>query len=304
MMLEHHQIETRYRDLRLLDPAREARLVASLLAEGQRHPVLVFRDAERFVLVDGYRRVRALTSLSRDVVLALDLECDEAEALVRAWRVSVGRRVEAIEEAWMLRELSLRHGLSLGEIASRTGRTVSWVSRRLGLVSALPEDVQQCLRRGEVCAHVAQKVLVPLARANAQDCSRFVTTIAGARLSSRQIAQWWRAWRSADAETRARLVRDPLLYLRTVAAVDRRAAMPVETPEGRAVATLAAVSSACWKARAVMTRLLGEHPELSAHESVGNGADATRRAWCALTKSLEVIDAGRGHAHGHPEARG
>lgn len=304
MMLEHHQIESRYRDLRVSDPAREARLAASLLAEGQRHPVLVFRDAERFVLVDGYRRVRALASLSRDVVLALDLACDEPEALLRAWRASVGRRVEAIEEAWMLRELSRTHGLSLRDLSSRTGRTASWVSRRLGLLGALPEDVQQRLQRGEVCAHVAQKVLVPLARANAADCSRFVAAIAAERLSSRQIAQWWRAWRSADAEARARLVREPLLYLRTVAAVDRRIALPAETPEGRATATLAAVATACWKARGVMERLLREHPELSAHESVGSGADATRRAWCALTKSLEVIDAGRGHAHGHPEARG
>lgn len=304
MMLEHHQIEMRYRDLRVCDPAREARLAASLLSEGQRHPVLVFRDAERFVLVDGYRRVRALASITRDVVLALDLECDEAEALLRAWRESVGRRVEAIEEAWMLRELSRTHGLSLRDLSARTGRTASWVSRRLGLVSALPEDVQQRLRRGEVCAHVAQKVLVPLARANAEDCSRLVAAVAGERLSSRQIAQWWRAWRSADAETRARLVREPLLYLRAVAAIDRRVALPAETPEGRAAATLAAVASSCWKARGVMERLLREHPELSAHQSVGSGADATRRAWCALTKSLEVIDAGRGHAHGHPEARG
>lgn len=304
MMLEHHQIETRYRDLRVRDPAREARLAASLLAEGQRHPVLVFRDAERFVLVDGYRRVRALAAISRDVVLALDLACEEAEALLRAWRESVGRRVEAIEEAWMLRELSTTHGLSLRDLAARTGRTVSWASRRLALVSALPEDVQQRLQRGEVCAHVAQKVLVPLARANAQDCSRFVAAIAKERLSSRRIAQWWRAGRGADADARAKLVSEPLLYLRAVAETDRRAAMPAETPEGRATATLATVASACWKARGVMERLLREHPELTAHPSLGSGADATRRAWGALTKPLEVIDAGRGHAHGDPEARG
>ncbi len=304
MLLEHHQIDTRYGDLRVRDPAREARLAASLLAEGQRHPVLVFRDDARFVLVDGYRRVRALTALSRDVVLALDLECEEAEALLRAWRQSAGRRVEAIEEAWMLRELSRTHGLSLRELSSRTGRTVSWVSRRLGLVDALPEDVQQRLQRGEVCAHVAQKVLVPLARANAQDCSGLVAALAGERVSSRQIAQWWRAWRSADAETRAKLVSEPRLYLRAVAAADRAVPMPAETPEGRAAATLAAVATACWKARGVMERLLREHPELSAHASVGSGADATRRAWSALSKSLEVIDAGRRHAHGHPEAVG
>ena len=84
-----------------------------MLAEGQRHPVLVVADAEsRYVLVDGYRRVRALAAL--------------------------GRRPEAIEEAWLLRALLTEHGLDLRTLATRTGRTVSWVSRRLGLVEALP----------------------------------------------------------------------------------------------------------------------------------------------------------------------
>lgn len=303
MELEHHQIELRYEALRVLDAAREARLTASLLAEGQRHPVLVFRGESRFVLVDGYRRVRALKALARDVVSAIDLECAEAEAMLRAWRLSVGRRLEAIEEGWMLRELASTHGLSPRDLATRTGRTASWVSRRVALVTALPEGVQRHLREGRVCAHAAQKVLVPLARANAEGCGRFVEAIARERLSSRQIAQWWRAWRSADATVRARLIDEPMLYLRAAASTaDRRASPPPQTPEGHAAQTMGEVASACWKARTRMARLAAEHPELSAHASVRDGAGALRRAWRALETTLEAIDAGRGHAHGDPEA--
>jgi ParB family chromosome partitioning protein len=161
------------------------------------------------VLVDGYRRVRALAALGRDLVLALDLACSEDEALVRAWRLGVGRRPEAIEEAWLLRALLTEHGLDLRTLATRTGRTVSWVSRRLGLVEALPASVQQILQRGAVCAHAAQKVLVPLARANASHCERVAAVFAEERWSSRQIAQWWRAWRAADGAARERLVPRP-----------------------------------------------------------------------------------------------
>jgi ParB family transcriptional regulator, chromosome partitioning protein len=304
MRLEPHQIELRYQDVRISHPPQEARLTASVLAEGQRHPVLVFRDGDRYVLVDGYRRVRALGTLRRDVVLALDLDCDEPEALLRAWRGSVGRRFEAIEEAWMLRDLVHAHGVLQRELAVRMGRTVSWISRRLALVDVLPEDVQRRLQRGEVCAHAAQKVLVPLARANPKGCSRFVETIAAERLSTRQMAQWWQAWRSADAEGRERLIREPMLYLRSVAALDRHVAAPKETPEGRAAATLASVASICWRSRTVLERLLREHPELRAHPSVRGGADAAQRAWCALWKSLEVLDAGYGHTGGDPEAHG
>jgi hypothetical protein len=107
-----------------------------------------------------------------------------------------------------------------------------------------------------------------------------------------------------DAGTRARLVREPLPCLHAVAAVDRRVALPAEMPEGRTTASVAVVARACWKARGVMEQLLREHPELSAHSTVGSGANGRRRAWCALTQSLEVIDAGRRHAHDRPEARG
>ena len=94
-----------------------------------------------------------------------------------------------------------------------------------------------------------------------------------------------------------------MLYLRTVATVDRRVAMPPETPEGRTVATLAAVTSACWKARSQLDRLVGAHPELTAHVSVRTGASALRRAWRAVETTLEGIDAGHGHPHDDLEAR-
>ena len=294
MQLELRQIDLRYAALRIADATREAALATSMLAEGQRHPVLVVAEAEgRYVLVDGYRRVRALAALGRDLVLALSLECSEDEALVRAWRLGVGRRPEAIEEAWLLRALLTEHGLDLRALATRTGRTVSWVSRRLGLVEALPTSVQQILQRGAVCAHAAQKVLVPLARANASHCERVAAVFAEERWSSRQIAQWWRAWRAADGAARERLVAAPSLYLRTVATIGRGVALPPETPEGRAASSLGAASSACWRARTQLARLLGDHPEVSAHPAVQAASTQARSAWVSLEKALEEIDAGR-----------
>ena len=193
----------------------------------------------------------------------------------------------------MLQELMDSHGLSFRELPTRTGRTLSWVSRRLALVKVLPESVQASLRQGELCAHAAQKVLVPLARANRAHCERLVAAISPLHLSSRQIAQWWRAWRAADATVRERLVSEPLLYLRSVAALGQGAAMPVETPEGHATSSLVAVAGACLKARGQLTRLLTEHPELSAHDAVHSGLRQARNAWSSLEKTLEVLDAGR-----------
>ena len=144
-----------------------------------------------------------------------------------------------------------------------------------------------------MCAHAAQKVLVPLARANASHCERVAAVFAEERWSSRQIAQWWRAWRAADGAARERLVAAPSLYLRTVATIGRGVALPPETPEGRAASSLGAASSACWRARTQLARLLGDHPEVSAHPAVQAASTQARSAWVSLEKALEEIDAGR-----------
>lgn len=294
MQIERHQIELRYQSLRVVDPAREARLTASLLAHGQRQPVLVFADEPgRFVLVDGHRRVRALASLRVDVVAAMDLECAEADALVRAWQLHMSRRPEAIEEAWMVRELMDTHGLSQHALATLMGRSTSWISRRTAILDVLPASVQEHLRRGAVCAHAAQRVLVPLARANTKHCERLMESVAQHKLTSRQLDQWWRAWRAADGAARERLVASPSLYLRTVATIGRGVALPPETPEGRAASSLGAASSACWRARTQLARLLGDHPEVSAHPAVQAASTQARSAWVSLEKALEEIDAGR-----------
>jgi ParB family transcriptional regulator, chromosome partitioning protein len=107
MELELSNLLLKYAALRVLDPARVARLVAALSREDQRSPVLVVGH----VLVDGYHRVEALRELGRDVVLAVRIEVPEAEALVLAWRLETGRRKNALEEGWLLVELAETHGL-------------------------------------------------------------------------------------------------------------------------------------------------------------------------------------------------
>lgn len=70
MEVELHQLLLRYERLRKCHPRGERALLASLAEIGQQVPVVVVGDAERFVLIDGYKRVRALRRLARDVVLA------------------------------------------------------------------------------------------------------------------------------------------------------------------------------------------------------------------------------------------
>jgi ParB family chromosome partitioning protein len=84
MELEFQELELRYERLRVIRPAREKRLLASLAESGQQVPILVVHKSppEGYVVIDGYKRVRSLRRLSRDTVRATTLDLEEGEALL------------------------------------------------------------------------------------------------------------------------------------------------------------------------------------------------------------------------------
>ena len=167
MQLEFHQLERRWEHLRVRHTARQRRLLASLAESDQQTPIVVVAaedQADRYVVIDGYKRITALEQLGRDTVEAVVWPMSEAAAVVleRSLRLANTRP----RSRWaVLAELEQRFSYSLeDELARRFDRSVSWVSRRLALVELLPEAIQQQVREGKVAAHVAMKFLVPVAR--------------------------------------------------------------------------------------------------------------------------------------------
>ena len=218
MELEFQQLALRYERLRVKRPGRERQLLASLAAIGQQVPIFVVRDGEpeRYVAIDGYKRVRLLERLRKDTVSASRLELEECEALVVSRRMGAAESDTALEQAWLLEELQNRFEMTQEELARRFDRSVSWVSRRLGLVRELPDTIQERVRRGEIGAHAAVKYLVPLARANTKDCEALAEVVAQARLASREVGLLYAAWRDGTARTRGRLMEEPLVFLKAL----------------------------------------------------------------------------------------
>ena len=212
MELELHQLELRYERLRKRAPLAERALVASLAEHGQQLPIVVVGEAARFIVIDGYKRVRALKRLSRDAVHATDWRLPEIEALLLERRLRCGRE-DALDQAWLLSELQERFGLSLEELGQRFERSKSWVSRRLGLIQTLPALIHDQVRAGELSAHAAMKYLLPLARANATAAVQLAATIAPLRLASRQVGALYAGWHSGTQRTRELIVERPQVYL-------------------------------------------------------------------------------------------
>ena len=102
------------------------------------------------MLIDGYRRVAALRRLGRDTAGVEQWSCDLTQALLGVLARAQDRPFASIEQALLLRAVMADQGLSQHEVARRCGRDVSWVSRRLDLLSGLPDAALAAVRGGRL----------------------------------------------------------------------------------------------------------------------------------------------------------
>ncbi len=297
MELDLHQLDLRYASLRRRDKRRERALLASLSEAGQQAPVVVvLGEAGKFVLVDGYKRVRALERLHKDTVLAIRWDLCEEEALVLERLMRTAETDSALEQGWLLRELVERFGLSAGDLAQRFDKSKSWVSRRLSLVRELPESVQELVRKGELCAHAAMKHLVPLARANAFGCSELAAALAAHGLTSRQVKTLCVAWATGTSASRQLIVQDPLLVLRAEEEARRG---KEKTPAQRLVSDVAAIAGIARRARHLADSGTARHAPPRELQGALGAAEADTAALFSVLHE-EVDDARPEPAHGDP----
>jgi len=282
MQLEFHQLERRWERLRVDNPQRRRRLLASLADSGQQVPIVVVAiegQADRYVVIDGYKRIAALEQLGRDTVEVVVWPMSEAAAVLLDRSLRLSEHETALEVGWLLAEMEQRFGYSLEELARRFDRSVSWVSRRLALVELLPEAIQEQVRAGKIRAQVAMKFLAPAARKSLEDCQRMATIFAEHRCDTRQAGLLYAAWRSASATIRQRILDDPALFFRT----QRQESTPPVKPAAEVIRDLEMASAILER---VHRRLAGaEAVELNEQQRA-----ATRRQVERMEKQLQRLD--------------
>ncbi len=218
MQLEFHQLERRWEHLRVRQPQQQRRLMGSLAESGQLTPIVVVLspdERERYLVIDGHKRIAALEQLGRDTIEATVWTMSAAEALLLERSLRCSAPESALEQGWLLVEMEQSFGYSLEELARRWERSVSWVSRRLALVELLPETIQQQVREGKLGAQLAMKYLVPMARINLEDCARMALAFVQQHCNTRQAGQLYAAWREGTRVVRERILAEPQLFLKT-----------------------------------------------------------------------------------------
>jgi ParB/RepB/Spo0J family partition protein len=218
MQLEFHQLDRRWEQMRVRHPAQQRRLLASLAEAGQQTPIVVVAaegQPDRYVVIDGYKRIAALEQLGRDTVEAVVWPMSESAAVLLNCSLRLSQQETALEVGWLRQQLEQRFGYRLDELAERFDRSVSWVSRRLALVELLPQAIQQQVREGKIAAQVAMKFLVPVARQSLAACQRMAAIFAEHHCDTRQAGQLYAAWRQGSAAIRKRILEDPALFFKT-----------------------------------------------------------------------------------------
>ena len=238
MDLEFHQLDRRYEDLRLRRPDRERSLLASLAEQGQQVPIVVVSQDGSYLVIDGFKRLRCLQRLGSDTVRATLWELEQSDALLLDRSQRSSEKLSQLEQGWLLATLR-DQGLSQEELAVRMDKSVSWVSRRLALVSELPVQIQDQVRRGAIPAHAAMRHLVPMARRHRENCLRLATAIAKAQLSSREVGELCSAFSHSSEKVRLRLLDDPRLFLRARAEKKKPPPLPTQLEMLRDLDTMA-----------------------------------------------------------------
>ncbi len=271
MELEWHQLDLRYEGLRRRHPVQERQLLSSVAELGQQTPIIVVSQGSAFVVIDGYKRIRALKRLGRDTVRSMQWSVAELDALLLERSLRQGSE-DTLDQAWLLVELQQRFGLSVDELARRFERSKSWISRRLALVRALPQVIQDQVRVGVLSAHAAMKYLVPLARANEQAARQLARAIAPLEPTSRQVGALYQGWQNGTERTRELILTQPQVYLQAQASQ----VQPPMSLAQRWLQDLGALGGIARRARRALERGLWQELLAAEHEELTHAFERAR----------------------------
>lgn len=286
LRLELHQLLPQFASLRVQEPRRLQKLTRSIEHQGQLMPVVAVPAEEeevRWVLIDGYRRLEALRHLGKDLIWVDAWDRSVDEALLLCLARGPERSWQAIEEAAVIFELSRRH--SLREIAASLERDVSWVSRRLSLYQALPDDLLEAVRQGKISLWAASRILAPLARANTAHARILLAQIEKQPLSTRELKRLYTHYRQANQIQRERLVQAPLLFFQALETHEQTAQAKrlAEGAEGAWCKDLAIVGQ-------ILKRLVGQVPTLFAAEQIPEERKRLQQAFVQIKRRVGQLE--------------
>ena len=186
-------------EIRIMHYGRTLKVEQSMKLHGQLQPVVARVCKGVYQLIDGFKRYYTAEVLMVDTLecRVLDVSLAQAKILLLSYN-RTPQAMEVWEEAMILQDLQKTHDMDQKQLANLTGRSRSWVSRRLSLISKIDEEVACEIRMGTLTGSHA-RALMKLPRANQKELALTITRWG---LSTRQSAILAEAWLKQEDTTR------------------------------------------------------------------------------------------------------
>ena len=183
--------------MRIMNMSRILQVEKSMKLHGQLQPVVARVHEGGIQLIDGYKRLYAAEDLMMDTLQCrlLEIDLDQAKVLLLSYNWT-SQSMESYEEAVVLKDLLETHEIDQRQLVRLTGRSASWVSRRLGLIGKLDEEVCTEIRMGVLTSSHA-RALMRLPRGNQLAVAQVISTY---QLTSRQSGKLVDAFLEAEDE--------------------------------------------------------------------------------------------------------
>jgi len=158
--LQLERLDERFSRYRLTQPKQEQQMAQSIEHYGQMSPIVVCIHDADYVVIDGFKRLRAARTLKGFTALdARRMDVDEQGAKAAIYQLNrIGARPAELEEAWIVQALVRDDGLSQVEAAQLLGRHKSWGNRSLAMLERLCEAAREELRLGLLTPALARQL--------------------------------------------------------------------------------------------------------------------------------------------------
>lgn len=189
--------------MRVMNMSRILQVEKSMRLHGQLQPVVARLHESGVQLIDGFKRVYAAETLVIDTLHCqlLEVDQDQAKILLLSYNWS-SRSLEPYEEGLVLQDLLENHDMDQLHLSRLTGKSTSWVSRRLSLVDKLDDQIAADIRMGVLTSSHA-RALMRLPRGNQVAVARVIQSHS---LTSRQSDRLVDAYLEAEDEQSQQLL--------------------------------------------------------------------------------------------------
>ncbi|MEY8752936.1 nucleoid occlusion protein [Alkalicoccobacillus gibsonii] len=153
-------VPNRFQPRTVFDEEKIEELAQTIRTHGVIQPIVVRKRDDKYEIIAGERRWRAVTHLGWEKIPALVKEFNDSQTASIALIENLQREgLTAIEEAVAYAKLIEIHGLTQESLAQRLGRGQSTIANKLRLLH-LPDFVQQAILDRKISERHARSLLV------------------------------------------------------------------------------------------------------------------------------------------------